>query len=608
MTEIINLPQTLRIIKGVSAAPGDTETAELGYTEIISLLGTAGQDGYFLDPEQNWQPAYPQLKGGGVYAQSPVVDGRTLVAAADDDVLETFNILVKASSWLAHATLMSRLFRLRDDASLFHTSETQVEPVFIEYRHSAAKAPQYALIKTMEVASNEVDYPDANQIAVTRVTLRVMRVGGWHAVVPIGGNPRLYKFWKLGWVFGQDYTLDDLRLCQETAGEDDSTYSAIDEEVDNRFEWTGGGTSHESYLSKNWIDIPADEIPGDLEADAYISVIPSGDSPSNFVKFWVGRYTRPTTYRGRASDENFLAYNILPAGDGVAAFGGGSGTAAVDACGVYCRDDAANQYIVEYTAPVAAGTWQNVLQWYPNNQPMNIASWRGTWAAFLRCQQINGAQDDMQARLVIEQGYALGYGGRVTLDPQVMPYWSPLASCVEFPVMYLGQFTLPLDNEHLQGGFGRGAEIRDDGGDAVWLSVETLNTKTATRDLEFLDLILMPMSEVFGCFTAENSILGHVSANSFNIMDTTGYAMHGKEGMYASVNGGNETPYWFMPIEWRGPALRLKPGVNNRLYFLFQHYSAGGGPAENISLASAQCTVRVAVVPRYSGIIDVEQD
>lgn len=607
MTEITSLPQVLRIIKGVAAAPGDTETAELGYTEIISLLGTAGQDGYFLDPEQNWQPAYPQIKNGGVYAQSPLTDGRSLVSAANDDVLETFNILVKAASWMNHATLMSRLFRLREDASLFHTSEYQVDPVFIEYRHSDARAPQYALIKTMEVASSELDYPDANQIAVTRVTLRVMRVGGWQAVVPVGANPRYFKFWKNGWVFGQDYTLDDLRLCQEIAGEDDSTYSAYDTTVANRFEWTGGGTSHEGYLSKNWIDIPAEEIPGDLEADAYISVIPSGETSYPFVKFWVGRYTRPTTFHARGSGEDFLAYNVLPAGDGVAAFGGGGGAAAVDACGVYCRDDAVNQYIVQYTAPVAAGVWQNVLQWYPANQPMNIASWRGTWAAFLRCQQTNGAQDDVQARLVIEQGYALNYGGRVTLDPQVMPYWVPLNICREFPVMYLGQFTLPLDNEHLQSGLGHGAEIRGSASDSVWLKVETLNTKTATRTLEFLDLILMPVSEAFGCFTAENSILGHVSSNSFNIMDTTGYAMHGKEGMYASVNGGYENPYWFMPIEYRGQPLRLKPGVNNRLYFLFQHYNAAA-PVDNISYASAEHTVRVAVVPRYSGIIDVEQD
>jgi len=591
-------PIELEIIKGVEPVPGDTETAE----KPLDRLNLLSSSGLALDTD-GWQMAYPSLKNQGLWIDSPTMNGRELSRSPQTNVIETMTLTMTNNDLSQRQGIMKHLFRLQQDARDFWSMESQYQPVYLNFKPAVGVCNQYALLYTFDVAMDSDPYDCTNSWLVTLTFERAP----WRAVVPPGGNPRLFKFWKQNWAWGINYTIDDLRLHQDDGtGFDDTTYSAYDT-VDNRFEWEGGGTSHEGYLSKNWIDIPADEIPGDMEADAYISVTPSSGSAYPFVKFWVARYTRPTTFRGRQSDEDSLAYNILAAGDGVAAFGGGAGTAVVDACGVYCRTDAANQYIVQYTAPVAAGVWQNVLQWYPANQLQNIASWRGTWAAFLRCQQTNGAQDDVQARLVIEQGYALGYGGRYYTDPQVLPYWVALSSCREFPVMYLGQFTLPLDNEYLSGGYGRGAEISGVANDAVWLSVETLNTKTATRTLEFLDLILMPVDEAFGCFTAENSILGHVSSNSFNIMDTTGYAMHGKPGMYASVNGGNETPDRFMPIEYRGAAIRLKPGVNNRLYFLFQHYNAAA-PVDNISYASAEHTIRVSVVPRFQGIADVEQD
>ncbi len=612
MSDISIYPSILRFIQGVQPVPSDAETAEKGYTEIISLLGVAGQDGYFLDTERGWQAGYPQLKSGGLYTQNALVDGKQLIAAAYDDVLETFVIVVKASSWLTHATLMSRLFRLRDNAALFHTSEYQIDPVFIEYRHQEAKASQFALIRTIDIASSELDQPDANQVAVTRVTLKVMREGNWRIVVPPGGNPRLWQYWKQGLVFGQDYVftginevteINDFRLHSNGGAEPGETDFVRYEIFQNRFEWSGGGTSYAAYLSHNWIDIDAEDIPGDVPADVQFTFSPTGDPTRPTSHIMVARYTGPRTFYGREIDSDILAYNILACPDGhIAAVG----TTANDACGIYCNDQVANRKIETYSIG-GSSAWIRILQWVGGQgvvPPISIPQFTGTWVAFLRCQQTDGAVGDVQMRLVIEHGYQVTYGAALTLDPQTMPYVAPVAGCIEYRLAYLGQFTLPFPNHPWSNERGIGQFINGDVSDCVAISVEVKNLNASARTLEFVDLVLMPIHEAFAIVTAQSSQLKHVSSNGLVIYDNTGYATHGKQQDYANGTVGITSPSTYFPLEIRGNSIRLKPGVNNRLYFAVQNYYPVG--AFEYSRPILDYNVRLSIVPRCLGITDVE--
>ncbi len=616
MSDISIYPSILRFIQGVQPVPSDDETAERGYTEIISLLGVAGQDGYFLDTERGWQAGYPQLKSGGLYAQNALADGKQLVAAAYDDVLETFVIVVKASSWLTHATLMSRLFRLRDNAALFHTSEYQIDPVFIEYRHQEAKASQFALIRTIDIASSELDQPDANQVAVTRVTLKVMREGSWRIVVPPGANPRLWLYWKQGLVFGQDYFCtgigsgnpgNDYRLypIDNLAANPGETDYVRYEVFQNRFEWSGGGTSYAAYLSHNWIDIDAEDIPGDAEASVQFTFHPDwtldgANVPTSHIM--VARYTGPRKFYGREIDSDILAYNILACPDGhIAAVG----TTANDACGIYCNDQVANRKIETYSIG-GSSAWIRILQWVGGQgvvPPISIPQFTGTWVAFLRCQQTDGAAGDVQMRLVIEHGFQVTYGAALTLDPQTMPYVVPAANCTEFRLAYLGQFTLPFPNHPWSNEKGVGQFINGDASDCVALSVEVKNLHASARTLEFVDLVLMPIHEAFAIVTAQSSQLKHVSSNGLILYDDTGYTTHGKQLAVANGAVGISSPTTYFPLEIRGNTIRLKPGVNNRLYFIVQNSHNG---SFEYSRPILDYNVRLSIVPRCLGITDVE--
>lgn len=594
----MDTPIRLEIVKGVAPAPGDPHSAEAGL-DTLNLIDPSG----IALLTNGWRMQLPALKKGGIWADSDGADGRTLIGDANTNVKEKMRVVVSNTDLKQRQAIMRHLNRMKEDAEAFWTGGYQIEPVYLALQAASAQAEQFALIYTLEYDPSAETDP-FETASPWEFTLEIEREPAWRMVVPPGVSPRWYHHWKNGRTPGMaNFDYDDLRLDADATRTDHFAYDSLY----NRFEWTGGGTDHSSYLAKNWIDIDGEDIPGDAPALVEVSINYGTVVYGLTNQILIGRSTLPRDCYSITLDETILAFNIFAAGDS-----NGLVTIANDACGVFSNDDAVNRKIATYTVAGSA-PWTEIMDWRQTNDYMSPNMFKGTWAAFLRCQQITGALGDIEARLkiVLGPGGVAQYIAYQYLDPQTMPFINDFTSCApQFPLTYLGQFEFPFSGEAYSGPAGRGL---DGYGEALMVfAIEVMNNNASSRNIEILDLVLMPVHEAFTIATWENfpdyPYVNPTGSRSVYI-DNTGYLSHGKPGIICcSDTVGGDPPYsgGFIPAEIRGAPLMLEPGKDNRLYFIFQHYYTGG-PWES-SIASEEYEVGINVVPRCYGIADVEPD
>lgn len=580
-------PIRLDIVKGILPAIQDPYSAEVGY-EAMSLLDSSG---IALRP-QGWQMKIASLKRGGVWGDSPLHDGRQLIASARGNVVETLRCTVSNHELHQRQAIVKRLQHFMVAAERQSTTGYQIEPVYLALQAACTKAEQFALIYTISI-DNTTDPFDLT--SNWDFDLAIEREPAWRMVVPPGGNPRLYHFWKQGKVPGVDFDYTDMSLYE---GTDHFHY----ETIYNRHEWDNA--DYLTPLAKNYIDIAAEDIPGD--APALITLAVGAVSLLGW-QVHIAQSTKPITIYDRDGDQINQA-NILNAGD---CDTGGLITKSVDGCGVYSNNSVANRYVGTYSMP-ASTTRTDLITWSRLNGATGTRVFelnlnRGTYAAFLRCKQTSGAAGDVEVRLSMTEGDGLNI---LTLDYQAMPIVAAAVGCAKrFDALYLGRFSIPLGGRSVQSFDGRGLAVgdRNSGGGNIILKLTVRNNNAAIRTTEFLDLILMPVDEAY-CVGLE--ISSSVTSKNF-MFDNTGYLMHG-EVLDIAQSGwqANPDPIYQIDqhtIELRGQIPQLTPGVNNRLYLFNRayltnaYYSAAGGAD-----ADWDMTVRLNIIPRCYGIAEVE--
>jgi hypothetical protein len=120
--------QELAIVKGVGKTPADTASAEQDPV-VIDLLDVGS--GISLDMDGGWEPNIPSLKSGGVWADSPISDGRTLLAGQNTNVTETIRLLVTSNNPMVYAAKFAALQRMSQDCRFFWSTQYQIEPVYL---------------------------------------------------------------------------------------------------------------------------------------------------------------------------------------------------------------------------------------------------------------------------------------------------------------------------------------------------------------------------------------------------------------------------------------------------------------------------------------------
>lgn len=106
-------------------------------------LASSDEFGFHL---REWNPAISQYKGGGIFQDSPLAEGRRLALKRFENVIETINLDVTASSQDDLAYRLQEVRRLLEKASDYWATRWQNDPVWIHARSSRESNERWAVI------------------------------------------------------------------------------------------------------------------------------------------------------------------------------------------------------------------------------------------------------------------------------------------------------------------------------------------------------------------------------------------------------------------------------------------------------------------------------
>lgn len=588
----------LRIVRGIVNAPGDTGSAETGYTIIDLLAGAA--EGFALNSDAGgWDPALPAPKSG-LWNDVPFVDGRVPYAGAEENVTETLDITITASSHLRMSQLLAQLFDLIEDCKSFWFDEFDCQPVFLWWWATGAPGRQFALIMTIDANVSNPGTDDVGNI-VRDVVLTIEREPFWRAEVPPGGNPILWTLFAQNKQPGLDYDyLADLRIIQTNTLP--ILYALAQATIRNKVEYTLLTASANTPSMENRLTIPASSIPGD--APALLQLALSHTLPTNQLtgETFVYMVARSTRARTRTARDGFqLAYRTLfpftagqYGGPAVQADGGGVGGYNVTTATTI----AASRLAI--TPGVFGSVWSATTGVDKNIQ-------RGRFAVFVRCRQNSGALGEIEMRVSFSYNNSVVSGAKVSTNTVIAPLQAGTGTTTYWPVAYMGSVRLPIDRDETLstlgavGGSGRFNATLDNL--AVMLECGRVS---GTSLLYFLDVILMPYDEDLLDTTL---ITPSSEFTEAVLIDNTGYLARGKPDQLAVAIrnrnvGSAEMDARQEAIEENGSALTLEPGVDNHLYIFERSQLVGSNQASD-SNAISTIVVSANIVPRWRGIRSV---
>jgi len=110
---------------------------------LFGTINLLNLNGWLL---KEWKPSVPEPKGGGIFRNSPLVDGRKLAYKKMDNVFDTFNLIGSRNSQDDMITSIQELQRLLEKAASYWTTHWQNQPVWIEARAPNETYSRYATI------------------------------------------------------------------------------------------------------------------------------------------------------------------------------------------------------------------------------------------------------------------------------------------------------------------------------------------------------------------------------------------------------------------------------------------------------------------------------
>lgn len=557
----------LQITKGVAKTPGDSRSSELGLTSVDLLDGGFNVESYDIK--------LPALKSSAVWADSPLSDGRRLQSGTLGNPVETLRIELTAGTFVQMAAKLTQLTRMKQDCNDYWDTNMQLEPVYIKHQIVGEPGARYALLYDIDLAIDEPMNPgDPNRL----ITMVIEREYGWRGIAP-GANP---KRWAIENVFSnQKFNNTNAPLLLGT------DFLVYETGIENRAEVRTDGAG---YSVKNFVDIPAEKIPGDLPALLCFSYTKAGNS--NATSLFVSKTTaRNTGNVDRVDGSNQFIIHAFNAAD-----------ASVATDTTLAADTGANTGISglqrRSQTTFATATLISRLGWGEGNYSvngLNLSVLRGTYAVFARAR-LSAASTTVQLQLNVgEVGSAVSPLSPVTFTGEGVPSGTGNTSFWE--LVYLGQVTMPLTNRKTVVSVnGMGIAVHPSSTSAD-IGIELYASRTAGAGVLYVnDLLFMPTAE--GAMTFVSTGQGLTSNGGGLLYDNTGYLQHGDNEEYAalftSILGSQFSEY--DRLQMTGQSIYLTPGVDNRLEFL-AYTDSNKRSAYNIPTG---VTIRVSIVPRWS--------
>lgn len=556
----------LEIIKGIAKVTGDTNSAEQGL-DPMNLLDPLG---FSCD---SYDIQLPNMKSSAIYADSPITDGRTFISGALGNVTETIRLQLNAGTLVQMAAMLSKLAQFRQDCNDFWDTFGQIEPVYLKHQIEGEPGPRYALLYNIEI---HVETPNDPGDPHRLITLSIEREYGWRGIAP-GDNP---KRWAFDNVFSnQKMTTSNASLL---SGNDFLVY---DTSVLNRAEQNAAQTS---YNTRNFVDIPANKIPGDLPALLCFEYGTSGTINAATAVFISKTSKRNTSNINRSTGVNEYIVRIFNAADA---------TVVTDTSLAADTGASTGTTGLQRRSQTTFGT--ATLARRLTFQGRNLAVMRGRYMVFTRAR-LSASSTTVQLQLALDEvgSSTQLIGNPVNFSDEGTP--SGTGNTTLWGLVYLGVITLPSNNRRTAvspNGLGQniGASSSGDVGLGIYAA------RSAGAGVLYInDLILMPIDEgAVRLISTGSQIGGGANPSNGVVYDNTGYMTHGFPDDYATVAQQNLTSNWseLDRLEIRGQSLYLSPNVDNRLEFLAYTDSTLRSSISN----PPAMTIRLSIVPRWSG-------
>lgn len=577
----------LMIIRGIGKTPSDTYSAESNPI-IVNLMG-----GPITLAE--WSPNIPVMKGGGVWSDSPIADGRQLLAAPVANVTEKLSINIADSSYLGVQKQLNSLNQMVQDCRDYWQTQEQIDPVYLMWAVSCdgnPALPQYALIYNIEVAP---EYQPSITPSI-RVSITIEREPAWRPIPP-GANPKLWTYY-----VNSAHPQFNVNVASLLTLSD----HLITQVINNKHEWSPTALGLQTTpITQNYIEIQASQVPGDAPALVELSIEPSSTSIKP-INTYISRTTKPLVATGHDAITRAQALN-LNAGDADDAIGSLTKTNVGTLLGVRSNNSAVNYYAGVRTVTGADGAMVLAAIWGTSGPGVPILQldrelYRGTFAVFIRAFNTSAAAPvltDMKMQISFAGGNAVESINPVTLPSVYVPL---LDTNIDYGLTYMGTITIPFANKSIVSGLGYGRQIQETTSNLrVYVDQQVL-VATANRSFTLIDVILVPMDE--GMAYVYTTPLDGSTLTSL-ILDNTGYLARGELQQVAYSFQRNAADAYVTSggsaQEMRGQSIMLKPGVKQRIYFLNNYFVGTGNPRQGLV---DSFTVRLNIVPRWLGIRD----
>lgn len=136
----------------------------------------------------NWRPQAPEYKGGGVWHDSPLSEGRQLVSAKYDLITESIDLVLRGHNQDEAIRFSQELRRLLEKAGRYWTTPHKTEPIWLEARASSETNTRYALVYQGRLLDDGPPFsqpflqPDCSAV-MTELSL-VVQHGHWLSLPP----------------------------------------------------------------------------------------------------------------------------------------------------------------------------------------------------------------------------------------------------------------------------------------------------------------------------------------------------------------------------------------------------------------------------------------
>jgi hypothetical protein len=195
-------------------------------TITVDLLKAEGETGFHL---QSWLPNIAVSKGGGVWRDPPLADGRRIVFRRWSTTIETFNIAVNGFDQDTVIRETQDLRRLLEQAVEYWKPGFMQGPVWITAQSDCETNPRYAVIHDWRTPNDDDPYGSnfSYSLALMAGLQLVLERGHWQNVIP------------------------ENSICAPLDGTIAAYYYGADAVLNGGFETAGGGGAD---VFANWVE------------------------------------------------------------------------------------------------------------------------------------------------------------------------------------------------------------------------------------------------------------------------------------------------------------------------------------------------------------------